>query len=105
MGRTNRMPSRRRTPIFDALADRYTTPGGWKSDTEEAWALGAFMRGFTYLLVLQDVERPPIPSPPWQTFTEAWHATHPRDHFGTTYPPASLWDAIDATPNEHHPDL
>lgn len=88
------MGRRSRTPIFNALAARYTTRGGWVSDSPESWALGAFMRGFTYGLVLQDTLRPPEPERRRERFPEPWHHTYP-----------SPWDAIDAVPNEHHPDL
>lgn len=68
--------SRRDTPIFDALAERYSL---WTGD----WSLGAYMRGFTYALRLQEVARP-----------IRYHAPRP-----------SPWDALDVTPSEHDPSL
>lgn len=83
----------RKTPIFDTLSQRYTSAGGWVSETEEQWALGAYMRGFTYMLVLQDVlDSRPKPTP---------RRLQPiQSEFNPT-----VWDAIDAVPNRHSPTL
>ena len=104
-----RRERRAKTPIFDALASRYNSWNGWPNNTDAEWALGAYMRGFTYGLVLQDMVRPPEPArAAWPTFTEAWNATHPDAPWDTEawhFTPPSPWDAIDATPNEHDPNL
>jgi len=72
---------RSRTPIFDALAARYREG---PAPRERSWALDAYMRGFTYGLVLQDTLPPK------------------RQHVLTH---SSPWDAIDHTPNKHDPSL
>lgn len=84
-----------KTPIFDALASRYN---GRDDKTPEEWALGAYMRGFTYGLVLQEVLSPPRP---------VRVLGGSRFHYPPPPLPAapSPWDAIDATPNEHDPNL
>jgi hypothetical protein len=75
--------TRRDTPIFDALAKRYS---GWTGE----WSVGAYMRGFTYGLRLQEVARPIRQ----HMLGEPWHVPRP-----------SPWDALDVTPSEHDPSL
>ena len=91
------MTRRSRTPIFDALAQRYQERPQSEPPRLVNWADRAWMRGVLYGIVLQGITPPKRqrvlcdPAPP---FSEPWHVTYP-----------SPWDATDVVPNEHHPDL